>query len=303
MRITNINVVGMAALMMLVLLCYSPGQAQAILQPVQDVIVVTFGGGEGCNVFIKYDITTVPGGMVIDSVFITPYVLSIGASWDGDAHFWNVNDQDWTEGDSCNHIYGLPTSDQTIQDNGFGTTVGWNTSVDLTAIFLVDYDAGHTYCSIKIKDPDDMTSVPMPGSMPVNAETLAVGNIIFDEYTIFYAREYANAPPWLIVHYHSVRVDDHKSTSLDKNVIITPNPTSGTVRITFGDRQRNQQNTISIYDINGTRIREFAYCSEQTKQCIWDGTDEYNMPVPSGTYFCVVTGEGQQAVQPVCIIR
>jgi hypothetical protein len=304
MRILNANIVRLLFVASVLFLCVSLLKAQTILQPVQDVIVVTFGGGEGCNVFIKYDITTVPGGMVIDSVFLTPFIISIGASWDGDAYFWNVNNQDWTEGDSCNYIYGLPVSDQVTQTGGFGTATGWGTSVDLSNILIPDYDAGHMYCSIKIKDPDDMTSVPMPGSMPVNAETLTVGNIIFDEYTIFYAREYPNAPPWLMVYHHSVGVEDYYNRPVEELITVTPNPTNGPVRITFCDHRTDHQRIIGVYDINGAQIREFVYHKGQTSQVyIWDGTDKHNIPVPSGTYFCVVTGEGYRVVALVCIVR
>jgi hypothetical protein len=288
----------------LVFFCISAVRAQTILQPDQDVLIVTFGGGEGCNVFIKYNITSVPTAMQIDSVFMTPYILAIGGSWDGDAHFWNVNDQDWTEGDSCNHIYGLPTSNQVTQPSGFGIVPGWDQSIDLTDIFLVDYNASNTYCSIKIKDPDDMTSVPMPGSMPVNAETLAVGNIIFGEYTVFYAREYPNAPPWLVVYYHSVGTEEVENTSRHVTVTLSPNPASDRVYIRFSAEHLQTTGDLCIYDVNGVRIREFACGSYNAgDMIIWDGRDDQNQLVPSGTYLCVVTGEGYRTVEPVCIIR
>jgi len=71
MRISRNSVIRLLFVIVLVSICPSLHSAQAILQPQQDVIVITFGGGEGCNVFAKYDITSVPGGMVIDSVFFT----------------------------------------------------------------------------------------------------------------------------------------------------------------------------------------------------------------------------------------
>jgi len=304
MRISGVIVLRFLIITALVLFCVSVIRAQTILQPSQDVLIVTFGGGEGCNTFIKYNITSVPSAMQIDSVFITPYIIAVGDSWDGDIFLWNVNNQDWTEGDSCNYIYGLPTSNQITQAGGFGTTTGWDQSVDLTDIFLVDYNAGHTYCSVKIKDPDDMTSVPMPGSMPVNAETLAVGNIIFDEYTIFYAREYPNAPPWLIVYYHSVGIDESEQNSHDVAVKLTPNPTSDRVHISLAADIRQSEGTVCFYDVNGAQVKKFIYHIDNTNSMIiWNGRDDQNRLVPSGTYFCVVTGEGYRIVEPVCIIR
>jgi hypothetical protein len=151
--------------------------AQAILAPVEDVFFYTFGGGQGSNTFLRYDITSVPSGRIIDSVFLTPYVYLINGGWNGNMDFWNVNDQDWSESDSCKLIWNLPTSDSTHQAGGFATAVGWTQSVDLAAIFLTDYDLGNTYCSIKMKDPDEMTSVPMPGSYPLDYDdSLMVGD-------------------------------------------------------------------------------------------------------------------------------
>jgi hypothetical protein len=304
MRISGVIVLRFLIIIALVLFCVSVIRAQTILQPNQDVLIITFGGGEGCNVFVKYNITSVPSAMQIDSVFITPYIISFGGGWDGDAHFWNVNDQDWTEGDSCNHIYGLPTSNQVTQASGFGTTPGWDQSVDLTDIFLVDYNASHTYCSIKIKDPDDMTSVPMPGSMPVNAETLAVGNIIFGEYTVFYAREYPNAPPWLVVYYHSVGIEEEEENSHNMMITVAPNPTSERVHISLAPGIGQSDGMVSVYDVNGVQVKKLAHHAGNANSVIvWNGRDEYNRLVPSGTYFCVVTGEGYRIVEPVCIIR
>jgi len=201
---------------------------QAIIAPSEDAYVVTFGGGEGCNPFLKYDITSVPLSAVIDSVFLQVYVWEINSGWDGDVNYWNVNNQTWTESDSAKLLWDSPTSDSTYQLADFGTLVGWTQSVDIKDIFLTDYNVSNTYLSVKMKDPDDPTFVPQPGSYPFDYDdTLALGNRAFDEHIIFYPHEYPNAPPWLVVYYHAVGIYEAflpETESNSKKLHVYPNP-------------------------------------------------------------------------------
>jgi len=201
---------------------------QTIIAPSEDVYVTTFGGGEGCNPFIKYDISSVPSGAVIDSVFLQVYVWEIGSAWDGDVNYWNVNNQTWTESDSAKLLWDSPTSDSTYQLADFGTLVGWTQSVDIKDIFLTDYNISNTYMSVKIKDPDDPTYMPPPGSYPFDYnDTLALGNWLFEEHIIFYPHEYPNAPPWLVVYHHAVGINETFLSETDSNgkkLDVYPNP-------------------------------------------------------------------------------
>ncbi len=241
---------------------------QAIIAPDRDVYIVTFGGGEGLNTFIKYDISPVPSGMVIDSVFLRAYVWEVNGTWDGDVMFCNVGDQAWTEADSSRYIIDLPLSDSVLQTSGFGTSTGYTQSVDIIDVFLTDYNASNTFCSIKMKDPDDGTFNPMPGSYPINsADTLGVGNTVFGFHIYFYPSEYANAPPWLVVNYHEVGVDEDQDckAEIPQTLKISPNPFSTTTHISLtlpGIGYNAKGIELRIYDLSGRLAKSISLTTD-----------------------------------------
>jgi len=294
-----------------ILLVFIIGSLQAqviVLSPVEDVFIYTFGGGQGGNPFIKYDISTVPPDMIIDSVYLTPFVWSIGTDWDEDVNYWNVNDQNWTEGDSARLIWDLPTSDSAHQSSGFGTALGWTKSVDLINIFLTDYNVGNTYCSIKMKDPDDMTSVPPPGSYPINdSDSIVIGNILFDEHTIFWPREQVNGPPWLNIYYHEVGVSEEQSRISMPCLQVYPNPFKQMTDIIFGNLQRAESIELKIYNATGRFVRVFPVnqCNldNSVKSVCWDGTDQAGCRVPPGVYFCRLETGDKTIIEKICLIK
>jgi len=309
--------------MVAILLVFIIGSLQAqviVLSPVEDVFIYTFGGGQGGNPFIKYDISTVPPDMVIDSVYLTPFVWSIGTAWNQDVDYWNVNDQNWTEGDSARLIWDLPTSDSTHQTSGFGTAVGWTQSVDLAAIFFTDYNVGNTYCSIKMKDPDDMTSVPPPGSYPVNdIDSLVVGNILFDQHTIFWPREQVNGPPWLNIYYHEVGVSEEQNRISMPCLQVYPNPFKFKTNISFGKVHPNRKThssygtrsagsiELKIYNAAGRCVRVFSInqcnLNNSAKSVCWDGRDDSAKQSPPGVYFCKLETGDKTMIEKICLIK
>jgi flagellar hook capping protein FlgD len=51
---------------------------------------------------------------------------------------------------------------------------------------------------------------------------------------------------------------------------------------------------LTIYNIKGQMVKNYSISNEQ-HSITWDGTDDYNQPVPSGIYFCRLrTGEFEQ---------
>ena len=284
--------------------------AQTILAPVEDVFFYTFGGGQGSNTFLRYDITSVPSGRIIDSVFLTPYVYLINGGWNGNMDFWNVNDQDWSESDSCKLIWNLPTSDSTHQAGGFATAVGWTQSVDLAAIFLTDYDLGNTYCSIKMKDPDEMTSVPMPGSYPLDYDdSLMVGDraIAAIGYIVFYPHEWANAPPWLIVFYHAVGVSEEQGRMAALTLNVYPNPFKQMTDISYGIGQGAKGIESEIYDATGRLVRVFSInqgnLNNSVRSVCWNGQDASGKQLPPGVYFCKLETGDKTIIEKICLIK
>jgi len=274
---------------------------QSTLSPVCDVYVLTFGGGEGGNPFLKYDISSVPAGRVIDSVFLTAYVWQVNANWDGDVNYWNVTGQAWLETDSSRLIWNLPTSQMTSQATGFGTATGWTKSVDIQSIFLIDYNAGQTYCSVKMKDPDDPTFNPMPGSYPKDPnDTISIGNRVSNQHILFYPHEYVNAPPWLVVFYHTPGSIGDAGNRTASMVTIQPNPFRHATLISVGIRIEGLG--LKLYNAAGRKVNSFAL-SGSPYAIRWNGTDQSGRPLPAGIYFIEVSADGLAYRHQVVLTR
>lgn len=265
---------------------------QIVLKPVDDVFTQTYGGGVGDNPFLKFDISPIPLGRIIDSVYLRCYVRTIYPYWDGDVNFFNVNSQTWRESDSQTVLHRIPTSDSTFQASGFGMAIGWTSSIDVKDIFLRDYNASRTYCSFKLKDPDDMTRVPMPGSFPDNSETLAVGNIINQHNIVFYSSEYTadtTRITRLSVNYQGA--DISSSPQLEKENLlfeISPNPWRRQTTIRYQVLSPKSQIFLKVYNSEGQLIKTLVSgCNRPGINAIrWNGDDNSGQRVSSGIYFC-----------------
>jgi len=287
-------------------------RSQSLVQeliPVEDCFIRTFGGGEGLNTFLEFNISSVPTGKRIDSVLVKAYVWFVGTNWDGDVNFWNVNSQTWRETDSAGVIYRIPTSDSTHQALGFGTAVGWTKSIDVKTIFLVDYNVNRTFCSFKLKDPDDPTRVPMPGSMPNNSsDTLGVGNRAFNQHIFFYPSEYTvdtTRRTRLVVYYSLTGVESQSLKEiLHPEFVIGPNPFRGKSNVRCQLRTTSEA-SLKIYNASGRLVKQFNHLSVSStrsgrtggiqpfNQIIWDGANEKGEEVASGVYFFRLEGGHQ----------
>lgn len=276
--------------------------SQSLVQeliPVEDCFIRTFGGGEGLNTFLEFNISSVPTGKRIDSVLIKAYVWFVGTNWDGDANFWNVNSQTWRETDSAAVIYRIPTSDSTHQASGFGTAVGWTRSIDVKTIFLVDYNVNRTFCSFKLKDPDDPTRVPMPGSMPNNSsDTLGVGNRAFNQHIFFYPGQYAvdtTRRTRLVVYYSMTGVESQRHNEITPPEFkIRSNPFGHATEIEYQITERGTY-TIRIYNTHGTLIKTVSdgFHLPGLHRIHWNGANEKGEEVASGVYFFRLEGGHQ----------
>ncbi len=198
---------------------FSNAQQTIILNPVQDAYFLSFGGGQGGNALLKFDISSIPVGASISSVTLEVYVAdTINAMFLGpvlgNMIFKNLNVQGWLESDSA-ALYDPSApmapifTDSTFQLANFGDSIGWASSVDLSAILLRDYNASNNFCTVYMKDPDDMTCCGAfgPGFTPFLGnlqDSIVVGNSIGGaDQIIFYPREYTNTMliPKLIINY------------------------------------------------------------------------------------------------------
>jgi hypothetical protein len=259
--------------------------AQVTLRPSQDVHIWTFGGGQGGNAFLRFNISPVPGGAAIDSVILELWVWSIAANWDRDVKFWNVNSQTWAEADSARVIWAIPTSDTILQASGFAAATGWARSVNLAPIFLRDYNLSRTFMSLKLKDPDDRTTTLPPGSLPVNAaETLAVGNQAFTQQIYTSPRECADTThrPRLTVFYSVSGVEQGEfSRPLSGFALTLPGVQQGDLRFTL-TLPRADRVALALFDLSGRKVASSEITAPQ-------GRSAQAMTLPqglrSGLYF------------------
>ncbi len=171
----------------------------------QNNYIQTFGGGQGKNTFIKFDISTIPPNAIVTGVTFSAYVFNSQPAWDGDMRYIRYNNQTWIETDSNQYIWNtLLFTDTVLQPIGFGMVPGYSMSPDLSVLFMVDFAMVNTYFSLMLKDPDDGTFAPMmPGASFTNTDSMLVGNI-FNNRTAFRPRLYANPNQWpfLMVSYN-----------------------------------------------------------------------------------------------------
>jgi len=210
-----------SSIILLLLACNFSLKAQltTVLNPVQDAYFLSFGGGQGGNPMLKFDISSIPAGATIVKATLKVYVWDtvnpsggFGSPVLGNMIFRNLNNkQAWVESDSAfkfdpnSNMY----SDSVTMLAGFGDTIGWATSSDLKTIVIKDHMVSNTYCTISMKDPDDMTCCGAVGPnfsqfLGDLADSMITGNktVGVDEIN-FYPRESPNPNlrPYLTIEY------------------------------------------------------------------------------------------------------
>ena len=60
-----------------------------------------------------------------------------------------------------------------------------------------------------------------------------------------------------------------------------------------------------IYDIRGRQVRTLVNSQQQAGnyQIVWDGIDDYNLPVAAGVYFCRMDAEGFVKVIKLALVK
>lgn len=193
----------LACLALLANVKYANAQHSDTLYSTADVYIVTYGGGEGKNSFLKFDMSSIPTANVITEVKLRVYVTDISAMWDADAEFSRVNKQTWLESDPNDTLWAPANfTDTLLQINGFAAATGWTESIDIKSLFSYDYSIANTYFTVMVKDADDMTMAPGPYPPYDSNDSMMVGNI-FNDYMVFAPHEYSTPAyiPQLIVNY------------------------------------------------------------------------------------------------------
>ncbi len=249
--------------------------------------------------FLKFDISVVPTGKQIDSVFLRVIVFRVKIYWDGDVIFWNMNNQEWTESIYPDSLWDFPTSNSTFQDTGFGMEIGNTFSVDLKPIFLRDYDSSHTYCSIKMKDPDCSSRIL---SHSVN-DSLVLGdlcNISFHSHEVS-----PDSAPTLFVYYGESSVEEEKfrpsSFALWQN---NPNPCREFTTIKY-QLPKSIHTTLRIYNVTGQLVKTLVNEEKEsgTYAVTWDGKNNKGRTVTNGIYFYKLTAEDFTSAKKLFLMK
>jgi hypothetical protein len=93
------------------------------------------------------------------------------------------------------------------------------------------------------------------------------------------------------------------STSISE-LSVFPNPFNAYTNISFSV-STTARISAKIYDIRGSHVKTFrnAYSSSSTFRYSWNGTDDLNQPVGSGTYFLVVNADSEVFIKKVVLLK
>ncbi len=113
--------------------------------------------------------------------------------------------------------------------------------------------------------------------------------------------DYVDFDPWLT---NPGAKEYTTSTPLMLNLRVTPNPFSKQTTISFGTGQSPERTDLSIYDATGRLVKSFRFTPYATRQTlIWDGRDDQNRLLPSGTYFAILQVNEYTEARKLLLLR
>ena len=149
-------------------------------------------------------------------------------------------------------------------------------SLDIIVTFNTEIlSTGSYYAAIKISSNDPLNHIiTVPIHLRVNPDT-GIDDLVTDQIPKQYAL------------YHNY-----------------PNPFNPTTTIEY-DMPKSEYVRLAIYDILGRHIRTLMDTRHQAGhfQTTWDGTDERNMPVAAGVYFCRMEAKDFVKVIKLALVR
>ncbi|PIY02387.1 MAG: hypothetical protein COZ21_14430, partial [Bacteroidetes bacterium CG_4_10_14_3_um_filter_31_20] len=247
-------------------------QHTLVLNPVADCYVETYGGGVGKNSFLKFDISSLPAGIVLTNTKLRTFVSDILPGWDGDLKIIHYTNQTWIEGDSNKFIWQpVYFTDTITQLIGFGTVPGWAETIDFNSFLNVDYLASNNFFSVLLKDVDDTTCCPDLNEISINDnDSMMLGNI-FNDNIVFRPREWVIASPELVIDYG---IPPTVQPVSPVSPVCENSSVSFSISAT-GDSPFTYQWQLNGFDITGANADTYSLASAQL-------TDD-------GNYTCIVT--------------
>lgn len=180
--------------------------------------VSTYVAGAGTahccgNIFIKFNITSIPTGNQIDSVDIYFYVFN-NVGWGNTTTYGRINNQTWTEIQGSS-LGTLNTTNHTT-DGSFGNTTGWD-NLNVTNQFLGDYNYGNSNFSIAMEEGTGLS--PLSNGENGSLQYLILGyrgeNPWHEMYA--YSKEYSDVSlrPYLNITYTETTPPDTTPPTFD----------------------------------------------------------------------------------------
>ena len=174
-----------------------PGtEIRTVVYPVADVYAYSGNGTRYSRSQLKFDISSIPSGSNILSakLWLSRFATE---NWDGEILLDRVDDQLWGE-----NITAIEFDAQTLT-NGENRaskfiSPGWD-NLDVGNQLNVDYEAGHTYSSYRLRWANDNGGEPSTGID--DGRFLALESELDELYIIFSSREYNGSDPYLEVVY------------------------------------------------------------------------------------------------------
>ncbi len=99
---------------------------------------------------------------------------------------------------------------------------------------------------------------------------------------------------------------DEESSSIARETAvlrIQPTVSNSFVTIAFGREVLPPEATITVYDVQGKRVRTFRVNPTLNSEIVWHGHDNYGLKVPAGVYFILLDARDWKCTKKVTLVR
>lgn len=109
----------------------------------------------------------------------------------------------------------------------------------------------------------------------------------------------------MLTDYSGVEIKDKEIAVSNYNLKNYPNPFNPETKIYFSTVEDAESVEISIYNINGQKIKTFKIPQSATcnpNSIVWNGVDDSGKPVSSGVYLYQLKVDGKQIDTKRCLL-
>jgi hypothetical protein len=105
-------------------------------------------------------------------------------------------------------------------------------------------------------------------------------------------------------HSNHVTIEDNQDLMIPQNLSLGayPNPFNSTTIITINNVEGGETE-LTIYNLNGQKVRSFPSNSQSDSRIIWDATDDRGQKVSSGMYFAKVESANERSFTKMVYLK